>query len=107
MKKYKISKFDDLISYKDSLGRNLFHQYSIYNNLEGLKELISKIQNKEYLNSVDKYNCTCAHFASRNGNIQILKFLSENGFNKWNEREKRFNLFPLSLAIAMKHDECV
>ena len=50
MKKYKISKFDDLISYKDSLGRNLFHQYSIYNNLEGLKELITKIQNKEYLN---------------------------------------------------------
>jgi ankyrin repeat protein len=33
----------------------------------------------EDINSIDKFNTTCAHFASRNGNINILEYLSK----KW------------------------
>src|SRR6185437_12242521 len=105
MNKYKLNK-NDLLNYNDSLGRKLIHEYCIYNNLNGLKELISIIGNNEYLNLVDKFNTTCAHFASRNGNIEILEYLSKNGF-KWNEKEMRFGLTPLKLSIAMKHNECV
>ena len=86
MNKFNLSK-NNLLNYSDSLGRKLIHEYCIYNNLNGLKEYISII-GKEELNLVDKFNTTCAHFASRNGNIQILEYLLQNGFNKWNEKEK-------------------
>lgn len=95
-----------IFSITDSLGRTLVHQYCIFGNLTGLKELIS-LKGKECLEQVDKYNTNCAHFAGRNGHLEILKFLEEQTFSKFNEKENRFQTSALTLAIAMKHMKCV
>lgn len=65
----------------DSLGRKLVHQYCIYENLEGLQELI-RVLGKECLEWVDRHNTNCAHFVGK------FKFLYETlkGFvisTKW------------------------
>lgn len=110
--KYPISQIIQLpeeaifLEYCDSLGRKLVHQYCIYGNLEGLKELVI-LKGQKCLQEVDNYNTTCAHFAARNGYLDILQFLHANGFEKFNIKELRFETTPMTLSIAMKHLHCV
>jgi len=89
----------------DSFDRNLFHMCCIYGNLAGLKYLVS-VGGQEFLHKPDKFGLTCAHFAARNGYLDILKFLSIYKIN-FDVMEKRFDATPLTLAIAMKHFDCV
>lgn len=95
-----------ILNFKDSLERSLVHQYCLFGNVVGLKEAVS-ILGPSCLLEVDKYGTNCAHFAARNGHLEILKYLSEMNFPKFNDKEKRFETSPLILAIAMKHTNCV
>lgn len=51
-----------MCSMSDSIGRKLVHQYCIFGNFDGLKELV-RMEGKEILNEVDMYETNCAHFA--------------------------------------------
>lgn len=95
-----------ILSYRDALNRSLIHEYCIYGNLSGLKEVVAML-GPNCLLEVDKYGTNCAHFAARNGHHEILKYLAEMKFPNFNEKEKRFETSPLILAIAMKHTNCV
>ena len=52
----------NILNSSDSLKRKLVHQYCIFNNLEGLKQLI-ELQGNQSLFYSDIYNTNCSHFA--------------------------------------------
>lgn len=89
----------------DYLGRNLISQCCIFGNVSMLSFLV-EAWGEHYLLIKDKFNTTLTHFAARNNHLNILQYLaSKNQIS--NERESRFNLGPLDLAIAIRHWECV
>lgn len=96
----------ELFNLCDILGRKLIHQFCIYDNLNGIKQLV-ELGGTSYINEVDKFNVSCGHFTARNGESETLQYLIANGFQKFNEMEQRFETNPLNLAVSMKHSECV
>ena len=101
--RYDVSEFP---IFHDEIERKLIHYYCIYSNLNGLLEFLQLFGNKD-INLADKYGLTCAHFAARNGNLEILEILAKNKFDKWNAKEKRYYLTPLAIAISMRHSRCI
>lgn len=109
------------LSQKDVLERSIVHQCCIYGNLNMLKYLVS-IWGKNILKSADKFHTTLSHFAgkknklfhtklslhfqARNGHLHILQYLKSMDQLSF-EAEKRFQITPLELAVAMHHSECV
>jgi len=89
----------------DSFDRNLYHMCCIFGNLLGLKYLVN-VGGSSDLHKHDKFGLTCAHFAARNGYLDILKYLAAFKVN-FDTMDKRFDTTPLTLAIAMKHFDCV
>lgn len=89
----------------DELGRNLICQCAIFGNLEMMKFLV-KQWGVSCLKISDKFNTTLAHFAVRSGYVEILQYLQENWISA-NEKEDRFQLTPLTIAVAMKHQNCI
>lgn len=89
----------------DSLGRNLVSQCCIFGNVAMLEYLIN-CWGEGQLFIRDKFNTTLTHFAARNGHLNILQFLALKSFIS-NQRESRFNISPLDLAIATRHWDCV
>lgn len=85
----------------NSLGRNLIAECCIYNNVEML-EYLAKTWGEKYLFLEDKYSMNLTHFASRNGSLDILKYLQSKCALLLNEKESRFQTSALDLAIGMR-----
>lgn len=64
------------------------------------------VEGTQIIDLADNFNNNCAHFAARNGHRHILEFLKDVGFSKFNQKEARFDLTPLTLALLMKHYKC-
>lgn len=89
----------------DSLGRTLVHQCCIFGNLEMLKYL-TDVWGTECLSKTDQLNTSMTHFASRNGHLDILKFLRSKDKLSC-EKERRFEITGVDLLVAMKHLDCL
>lgn len=86
---------------QDALGRNIIHQCCIFGNLS-LLEFFVNLWGDQCLETVDKFNTSLAHYAARNGYLEILKYLQSKNIN-FNSKESRFQTSPLDLAMAMRH----
>lgn len=95
---------------------NLFsiHKAVIDNDLNGLKEFLSKFkkskkskskENESILNSINDDGATALHLAAANGKLEILKELIKVGANV-NAKDDGGST-PLHQAVASKHIECI
>lgn len=89
----------------DSLGRNLIHQACIFGNLP-LMEYLEHLWGELYFSLADSFKITLTHHAARNGYFHILKFLHSKGALS-NKKDSRYQISALSLAISMRHTECI
>lgn len=89
----------------DGLKRSLAHQCAIFGNLEMLDYLVT-IWGVKVLFELDEFNTSLTHIAARNGHLKILEYLNSYCCLSF-EKESRFEVSPLDLAIAMKHWDCV
>lgn len=81
---------------KDALSRTLAFQCVLFGNLSMLKYLV-EVWGEQILFLKDKLNTTLTHMASRNGCLEILKYLDSNNAIL-NEQERRFQIAPLDLV---------
>lgn len=97
----------DIITPKtqDSLGRNIIHQCCIFGNLSLLRFFVN-LWGIKNLSTTDKFDVSLAHYAARNGYLEILQYLQSKDIDL-NCQEFRFQTSPLDLAIAMRHNSCI
>lgn len=88
----------------DALNRTILHQTCIFGNVEML-EYLTKYWGTSALSVKDSYSIHLTHLAARNGNLKILKFLQSQSALS-GERDTRFEITPLDLALSMKHWDC-
>lgn len=95
------------VNSKDKLHRTLVHQCCIFGNLEMLK-FLCELWGKEILRSVDIHKVNLFHLAARSGYLEILQYLvNQIGPFICIDKEDRFQLTSLDLAIALNHGKCV
>lgn len=92
---------------RDLLGRGLVHQCGIFGNLEMLQYLV-KEWGLECLVIQDAFQCNLSHFATRNGDLKFLEYLTSiNQAHLFNVRDCRFRASSTELAFVMKHSKCL
>lgn len=93
------------LSIRDSQKRNLLHHCCIFNNATMLSYLFS-VWSVTECDLQDYYQVSLTHIAARNGSLECLKILDQQKFLS-NEREIRYGIHALEIAISMKHHQCV
>ena len=76
------------------------HVSSIENNIEELKKYL---KDGEDIDVLGEYDCTPLHYACREGNLKIVKFLLEND-SKLNKKNRYSTLYPIFDALT-SHNE--
>ena len=77
------------------------HISSIENNIQKLKKHLKKDGN---IDALGEYGCTPLHYACREGNLEIVKFLLENGSNN-NKTNRYSTIYPIFDAITSNNEK--
>lgn len=91
----------------DTDNNSLCHILATYNHLNLIEYIINNIDTNitEYINQEDTYGDTCFHKACFNDNINIAKYLKDNGANPLIGTKKGVN--PLHSAAFKGHNRIV
>ena len=77
------------------------HISSIGNHIEELKQYLKE---GEHIDVLGEYDCTPLHYACREGNLEIVKFLLENNSNL-NKKNRYSTLYPIFDALASQNEK--